>query len=197
MVEDVIPIALSFVVDARYSLIKFDYERVPQTTGIDLTTLGFPSALETQIPANFRHLPNFTIQGMNALSGGGPISQNEKTHQIGANATKITGRHTLKFGTDIRIYRQGYLQSNDPSGTYNYTAPFTARDPFNPSGGYGFASFLLGYSASATLNTPATLFQGRIYRAFYVQDDFRVSSKLTLNLGFRWDKDGPITEEKY
>jgi hypothetical protein len=194
MVEDVYTLSPTFVVDARYSLIKFDYDRVPPTLGTDLTALGFPASMQSQIPAGFRHLPNFTIQGMNALSGGGPITQAEKTHQISANATRINGRHTLKFGTDVRIYRQGYLQSNDPSGTYNYTAPFTARDPFTPSGGYGFASFMLGYTAFATLNTPAFLHQGRIYRAFYIQDDFRVSNKLTLNLGFRWDKGGPITE---
>jgi hypothetical protein len=194
MVEHIYTLSPRFVIDSRYTLIKFDYNRIPQSLGIDLTTLGFPASLENQIPANFRHIPNFTIQGVNALSGGGPITQQERTHQISANATRISGRHTIKFGTDVRIYRQGYLQSNDPSGTYNYTTPFTARDPFTPSGGYGFASFLLGYTASATLNTPAFLHQGRIYRAFYAQDDFRVSSKLTLNLGLRWDKDGPITE---
>lgn len=63
--------------------------------------------LQQQIPEKFRHLRNFTIQGMNALPGGGPIQQNEQTHQISGNATKVTGRHILKVGTDIRIYRQG------------------------------------------------------------------------------------------
>src|SRR4030095_14509976 len=53
---------------------------------------------------------------------------------------------------------------------------------------------MLGSPAPASLNTPAYLNEQRIYRAFYVQDDFRLSSRLTLNLGLRWDKDGSITE---
>lgn len=196
MVEDVYTVSPTFVVDVRYSLIKFDYNRVPPTLGVDLTTFGFSSAFNSQIPPGFRHIPNFTIQGMNALSGGGPIAQNEKTHQLSANATRIHGRHTLKFGTDLRLYVLGYSQSNDPSGTFNYTAQFTARDPFNPSGGYGFASFMLGYTASASLNTPAYLNERKHYTAFYIQDDFRATSRLTLNLGLRWDKNFPITENE-
>src|SRR5262249_25799985 len=99
MAEDIYTFSPTFVVDARYSLIKFDYDRIPPTLGTDLAALGFPASLQNQIPASFRHLPNFTIQGMNALSGGGPITQAERTHQISANATKITSRHTLKVGT--------------------------------------------------------------------------------------------------
>lgn len=193
LVEAVHAFSPSTVLDARYSFIKFDYSRVPQTSGVDLTTYGFPASMQQQIPAGFRHLPNFTIQGFNALPGGGPIGQNETTNQVNANLTKIAGRHTVKFGTDVRVYRLGYTQSNDPSGAFNFTAPFTARDPFG-AGGYAFASFMLGYTASASLNTPAYLSEQRIYQAYYVQDDFRVNRKLTLNVGLRWDRDGSITE---
>jgi hypothetical protein len=77
----------------RYSVIKFDYSRVPPTQGIDPTTLGFAPSVRRQIPASFRHLPSFTIQGMNALPGGGPIGQNEQTHQISGSGTKVSGRH--------------------------------------------------------------------------------------------------------
>ncbi|MEX2264281.1 MAG: TonB-dependent receptor [Bryobacteraceae bacterium] len=193
LVQDVLTLSPSLVVDVRYSLIKFDYERIPPTRGIDLSSLGFAENLQQQIPENFRHLPNFTVQGMNPLPGGGPIGQNEQTHQIIGGVTKVTGRHTVKVGADIRVYRLGYTQSNDPSGAYNFTAPYTARDPF-AAGGYGFASFMLGYAASASLNTPAYLNEQRIYRALYIQDDYRLTRNLTLNLGLRWDQDGSITE---
>jgi outer membrane receptor protein involved in Fe transport len=55
---------------------------------------------------------------------------------------------------------------------------------------------MVGTPVSASLNTPAYLDIQRIYRALYVQDDYRISSKLTLNLGMRWDQDGSITERE-
>ncbi|MFN7938505.1 MAG: carboxypeptidase regulatory-like domain-containing protein [Bryobacteraceae bacterium] len=193
VLESVHTFSPTTVLDVRYSFIKFDYERIPKTKGIDLTTLGFPTSMQQQIPDGFRHLPNFSIQGFNTLPGGGPIRQNETTNQVSANLTKIAGRHTVKFGTDLRVYRLGYTQSNEPSGAFNFTAPFTARDPFG-AGGYAYASFLLGYAATAALNTPAYLNEQRIYQGYYVQDDYRVNRRLTLNLGLRWDRDGGITE---
>ena len=71
---------------------------------------------------------------------------------------------------------------------------FTANNPFSPAGGYGYASYLLGTGASGSITTSQPTSGQQIYRALYFQDDWRVSRKLTLNLGVRWDLAGPWSE---
>jgi len=194
MVEDVHSFSPSTVADFRYTHLWFQYDRIPLSQGQDMTALGFAPNLNREIPADFRHIPNLTVAGMTLIFPGSKIHQAERTQQFTANVTKIWDRHTLKVGTDLRIYRQNYTQTNDSAGAFTFNAPFTARSPFTTSGGTGFASFMLGYAATGAANTPALQEQSRFYRAVYVQDDFRATTKLTLNLGLRYDQDGDFTE---
>ena len=195
MFEDVHSFSPTVVADFRYTYLWFKYDRIPHTEGQDMSALGFAPNLNDQIAPEFRHIPNFTVAGMTLIFPGSKIHQLETTQQFTANVTKISDRHTIKVGGDVRIYGQDYTQTNDSAGAYTFTAPFTARSPLTASGGTGFASYLAGWAATGIANTPALQEQLRTYRAVYVQDDFRVTSKLTLNLGVRYDQDGDFTEK--
>jgi hypothetical protein len=192
--EDVYTFSPSLIADFRYSFLRFDYKRIPLTQGEDLSALGLSPNLNQQIAPDFRHIPNFTVAGMTLIFPGSIIFQAEDNHHVVGNVTKVWSRHTAKFGVDFRVFRLNYLQSNDTSGAFSFNNLFTASDPLRPTGGIGFASFMLGYPASGVANTPAFLAQQRSYRAFYFQDDFRASNKLTLNLGLRYDQEGGWTE---
>ncbi|MCC6342655.1 MAG: carboxypeptidase regulatory-like domain-containing protein [Bryobacterales bacterium] len=127
--------------------------------------------------------------------GGGQVSQAYDTIYSGlASLQKLWGRHTLKVGYEHRRY-----YSNVPSGgrfsTYTVRS-LTSQYYDSPVNGYGsgLAGWLLGgiaggdgvqYAGPASLQT---------YHGAYIQDDFRVNSKLTINMGIRWDFEPPRTE---
>jgi hypothetical protein len=115
--------------------------------------------------------------------------QNNYTHQFGQGLTWVHGKHEIKTGWEVRRL---YTVANDLAGT-NGSYVFARAETANPAAlatsGNSFASFLLGLpdSASATATpVPKTNVQYQYYSA-YVLDNWRVTSKLTLNLGFRYD----------
>jgi hypothetical protein len=117
-----------------------------------------------------------------------------QNYQIINNLSWLKGRHSLRFGGDWRV---SWLRWRNDSGPaqINFGAGQTGLQGINNTG-HGFASMLLGEVASA--NVPVNVPTGSRYSnlAFFVQDDFKVSSRLTLNLGVRWDYQ-PLPTEHY
>jgi len=114
-----------------------------------------------------------------------------KGYQLNEKLTWIKGRHSLKFGGQFLRYvqRRYYAGNNGALGTFSYAGTFT---------GVPFADFLLDQVAGkgrggGDPNNPWTHLQNRI--SLYVQDDFRLSNKLTLNLGLRWAYTSPLVEK--
>ena len=165
--------------------------------GFDLTTLGLPSTLPGQLV-----FPDFF--GVWALTGYGQLGFNpsleyNNTYSSQVNLTKIIGSHTLKAGADIR--RWHFLQ-NTPGNPFRVAsnAAFT-RSSWNNAAtevnsGDSFASFLLGTASAGSADFNVRPFFRGWYIAPYLQDDWKVSRKLTINLGLRWDYN-PTVDEKY
>jgi hypothetical protein len=100
--------------------------------------------------------------------------------------TLIKGRHILKFGGELLAYQDNSTPwGNINGGTFQFTGAFTQQAP-NGSGGLDYADFLLGQTASWNAsNTPIVGFREKVPQ-FFVQDDFKVTPTLTLNLGLRY-----------
>src|SRR5205814_3989596 len=118
-------------------------------------------------------------------------------YQIFASVVKIHGKHSTKIGADIRDYRDGTYSHGASAGSFTYSTNWTrgpndnsAASPF----GQDFASFLLGLPTSGTFDINTHSSQRERYGAIYVQDDWRVKSGLTINLGLRWEHEGPVQE---
>jgi hypothetical protein len=162
---------------------------------IDISSLGFPKTFvgQLQIPDTY---PQFTFE--NYLQTG--INQWDiipsETYSAQAGMTHILGHHTLKYGFEYRLMHYASFGRANASGTFGFTRAFTSLTPdtTDPNSGNAIASFLLGYmnSASATLN--ATPYLSWKYPVAYVQEDWQVSRRLTLNIGLRWDYESPVTE---
>ncbi len=116
------------------------------------------------------------------------------TYGIQDTLSWVKGKHTIKIGAEYRVYKLNYIRQPD-AGTFTFTSNQTGLPGFTSSVGEPFASFLLGNvnNASIGITTPTLA----TYRSLglFVQDDFRLSTKLTLNIGLRWDYEPTQTEE--
>src|SRR5205085_4381946 len=115
-----------------------------------------------------------------------------------SDSLALVGRgHTLKFGWSLIHYQLNYLQSNLTRGQYNYTGVFTSLDGSAATDGDPFADFLLGFPQTSTRTKGSG--QGYLRQnvfAGFAQDDWRISPRLTVNLGMRYEYAAPYTEAR-
>ncbi len=125
-----------------------------------------------------------------SLGPGGLDEQKVLDITIQNNLTKVTGKHTLKFGYENVRTTYDSLVESLPSGIYNMAG---SERPFTPNTGNRFANFLLGTVGSAQFTQSATRWQPRWWHhAFYIQDDYKPIRNMTLSLGVRWSYESPF-----
>lgn len=118
----------------------------------------------------------------------------EDNIQFRDTATLIRGRHSIKIGFESRYQRQKIRNQQNQNGTFSFSSLQTALNASNVTGN-SFASFLLGFPNQGSISTPLNVGSARPYYAAFVQDDLRLNSRLTLNLGLRFDLDLPPREQ--
>ena len=132
--------------------------------------------------------PTINIQGFNGFGDnvGGEGIDTSQTYQFVNNLTLIRGRHGLKMGADIRRLLGDATSTNAPFGALDFTRDVS---------GHAAAAFMLGYPRTA--RTPEGIPIGGIRQwryGLYLQDDWRVTSQLTVNLGLRYDYNRPPSD---
>jgi len=147
--------------------------------GISGLKVGGPNGRALQDFEN--GFPQLNINGYAGMgdSTGGEALDTNSTYQFVDNFSIIRGRHALKMGADIRRFQSDANTTNVPFGQLNFTRDISG----NP-----VAAYLLGYPK--TVQTPEGILLSGVRQwrnGFYFQDDWRVSSRLTLNLGIRYD----------
>jgi hypothetical protein len=181
------------ILDFRASYLRALHAFRPQQTGMNLSQYGSAwAALASQV--TLPEAPLVSVTGFAGFSGV-YIQSVSNEYFFSGSATKLIGRHNLKFGGEVRRWDWGFVQSNTAAGAFNFTNVFTAADPLAPGNtGYGFASYLLGTPASGSLAGAARVLQQIYYQGYYVTDSYRVTNRLTLNVGLRLDVDGSFSE---
>ena len=161
----------------------------------DPRQLGFPTALVSQFTG--LEFPRFNIGSYSEIGSQGVFSYTtQDVWSLQPNLSLSRGRHLLKFGSEFRRYNDNTRNPGLASGLYNFDPAATQANPqrADSSSGNEFASFLLGYPVSGYVDRNIDPAYRSKYAAVYVQDDFKVHSRLTLNLGLRWDYESPRVE---
>ena len=160
----------------------------------DPKQLGFDAALVNQFTVF--QFPNFSLgqyQGMGSsvLNWGA-----NDTYSFQPNMNFVVGRHFLKWGFDARQYKDYTENPGSASGAYTFTKGWTQANVFtaDTTSGNELASFLLGYPASGYVDKNIAPAFAHRYFALFFHDDFKVSNRMTLNLGLRWDYETPNHE---
>ncbi len=147
---------------------------------------GFPGI--PNVPGN-GGLPQLTFSDVSQIGSPTflPSHEVQNTYGVSENLTWVRGNHSFKFGTDIRSEEFTIFQPADPRGTLDFGPGLTDNPANQFTGGSGFASFLVGLSDFASINNLHNIdYHHQVY-AFYGQDDWRVTPRLTLNLGLRYE----------
>ena len=125
--------------------------------------------------------------------GGAQSLTKQVTPTFQASLTDVKGNHTFKYGSELRIFGYPLLGLTAANGVFNFSPNQTAQ-PYAQSStisggtvGFPYASFLLGLVNNGTVNPPASLRTGKHFISFFAQDSWKVTRKLTLDYGLRYD----------
>jgi hypothetical protein len=205
----------NMVFDLRVSFNKFTQERHPGST-LDPSTLPFSQQALVAF-RGYEYFPMLEIRNLDAIR---PIRANLGSMRsdwnlgrlrpfmmgsIQPTMTKTMGNHTAKFGWDFRVVRENFISNGYQGGRLffdgTYTSPAsnsstTLRNAF----GRDIAAFLLGIATTGSGSTASQIDNSinysvqSVYNGFFFHDDWRLTPKLTLNLGLRYELEGGLSE---
>jgi hypothetical protein len=123
-----------------------------------------------------------------------PSKELQNSYTMSENLTWVRGRHTWKYGTEIRREEFTIFQPAAARGTLNFDSTLSGNPGAIGSGGTGFASFMAGLTSGGSINNLHNVDYFRNTFAFYAQDDWKVTPNLVLNLGLRYELFGTVSE---
>ncbi len=143
--------------------------------------------------------PRVAISGAQSLGSESADNLNNDVHSFFVSFDKQHGTHHIKFGGDIRAYRDNVRTFGNATGFYTFATDYTRgpldNSPTSPGGvGQGLAALLLGQPTTGSIDRNDSQAIQSTYWGLYVHDNWRATPKLTLDLGVRWEYQGPVTE---
>jgi hypothetical protein len=184
----------SLLLNANYGFARWYQARQTLSYGFDNSTLGFPVSLVSAITIPM--FPAINIGGgYSGFANQSFLNNGNDSHALLISATKLLGRHTLTFGVDGRMHRINFFNVANSAGSYSFALAQTqGPNAAVATNGNAFASFLLGFGSSGTIPIGSGVELQDFYGAVYLQDDFRLTQNLTLNLGIRYDGESPYLD---
>lgn len=178
----------SLINELRIGVVRNNFPFIPESVGkTPIANLGLPSSV-----------PDVTLPGINmagtpslqAFPGGFGTIRGHLTmdvRQLFESITLIKGKHTLKAGLELRQNMYSIDACFQCSGVYNFNQRLTGNPQSLGGTGAGMASFLLGAVADANIDFNVGTTNPSFTQAYFFQDDWKITRRLTLNLGLRYD----------
>jgi hypothetical protein len=197
--DDVYVINPSLLLNVRYGLTQQEFPEKRVSQGFDLASLGLNPSLVNSIDKTTATFPRLNVAPWSTASNweSGDGTTASLLHNLNSTLTWNKGKHNLRFGFDWRNLREN--RNRYPNGTspdYTFNSTFT-RGPLDtaaaPQVGGEIASFLLGIPGG-NMGVNASYAERNSIYGFYVQDDYKLSRKLTLNIGLRYEVESATTE---
>lgn len=190
------PLARRAVNEARIGIQFFHAYTGPQIISPPITqALGLPTYPDTVAWPSFYWDDNYQFS-LSGIDRNNPKDSPNQDVSAGDNFSLTVGKHEMKFGVGVDNMRVNTYEKGQPGGGYNYSGYFTAlQDSRKPiasdvlvnDSGAGLADFLLGLTDVATLNTYPIFHTRQTDYDAYAQDDWKLTPRLTLNLGLRYE----------
>jgi hypothetical protein len=207
VIDDTYSFDSGLVLNTQYALARYVNYFRQASIGVDLASVGFSSDYINKIKQSFiakegtTAFPDIDINNYIRLGvAGDNVKSNiaNDAHELRTNFTKMMGKHGLRWGFDGRVIRRNEYNFGLPVGRLSFGKSFT-HGP-NPSAaqrvdaGNEFATFLLGYPTGGFIEQKTTFAIQDLYTGAFIQDDFKISRRLTINAGLRWEYWWPRTE---
>ena len=190
------------IFDVNAGASYFAYLRSPKNAGFDLTSIGWPGSYNAAIPSIMRTPPTPCVasfaDNVMCTQGQSFIQDRDTQYNISPSMTLVRNRHLLHFGLQFEVSYDNAVQTNVASGAFDFCG--VGEPCFT---GVSIADFLLGYADnfsnvnnhySAQAVDPAFTAGKQVYRAFYFNDTWRLTEALSMNLGLRYELQGPWSE---
>ncbi len=211
-IDYTITLTPTLVLDLRAGVNRFAQERQPGE-GFDPARLGF-SGQALAVMRGYQYLPRFDIRTYDAtrpirsVLGSNRSDYNEgllRPFQMASfqpTVTQIFGNHSTKYGYDFRVIRENFTSDGYKGGRFFFDGVFTSPASNSSSAirnayGRDVAAFLLGIpsaSGQSAIDNSSNYSAQSLFHGFFFHDDWRVTSKLTLNLGLRYELETGLTE---
>lgn len=211
--DDVQVLSKSTVLDLRYGITETETPEHRRSKGFDVASLGYSPNLLSLLDRIVTTFPNVFIgktplakpcQGSctGTFSGFGNFRDGDGTttgmvHSLAASFDTFRGKHNFRYGTDLRLYRSfGARGGYDVSPGFQFLPTYTlgpSDDSASAPIGQEFAAFLMGIPSGKMTRSASYATQDK-FVGFFLQDDWKVTTKFTFNIGLRYEYESPETE---
>ena len=201
VIDHVYTLSPTMVLNSRYSYNRFirGSDQPASAVGFDIASLGLSPQYVGQVPKDQVRFPRINLTG---YISNGSTNENRPTvnHTVASTLTKSAGKHSIRTGFEYRVYQQAdRFASNQQTGQFTFGSTWTRgpldNSPSSPGSiGQSVAALLLGLPDSGSITRQSDYIEQSGALGVFVQDDWKVSPKLTLNLGVRYEFETPLHE---
>jgi hypothetical protein len=195
--DDVYVFSPTLLLNIKYGFSRFLESDWPMSRGFDLSSFGWPSSLLSQLDSQVTAFPNIAPEGFAPL---GESTNNQlitNYHTFSGTVSQIRGNHSVRWGAEYRVMREHNYNWGNAAPSIAFASAWT-RGPLDNAAaapiGQGLASLLFGLPTGGGIDNNASWAVQSTFTGLFVQDDWKLTRTLTINLGLRWEYDSPITE---